>query len=279
MQRDDRRPFVGRSALLAALLLAMTVAACDGSDPGPRDSSTAATPSTDSGGSANEPSPSVPAEGGGQDSAGGDGPAMTSGGSSRGGSGGKGGNSTGGKGGNGGKGGSNSGGSGGSHTGTAGGGGQPGGGGTAGTGMTGELKVCDACEAKCKRWAAADGASPYPMGLGTDLCLNGPGIAQAGPAKSVELSVLCAELLSCMVTSDCYRAQFDDCYCGTSGVACQTGGANGLCRDEIEAAAESDQIGLIGEHLSDIAYAVGRASMVEQCYRTECPSECSLNPI
>ncbi len=278
MQRTDKRPFAGRSALLAALLLAMTAPACDGSDPGPRDSSTAATPSTDSGGSSNESgTSSTPPEGGAGDSEAGAPAVMPSGGSNKGGSnsGGNGGSHSGG----GGKGGSNNGGFGGSHAGTnAGGGGQMSGGtaGTAGTGMTDMLKVCDACETKCKRWVLVEDGSA--LGFGTDYCLHGPGVAQAGPAKSVEISVLCGELLDCMVRSDCYKKDMGDCYCGTSGVACQTGGANGVCLDEFEAAAESDQYGDIGARFADPTFALGRADYVMECYRAECPQECGLDP-
>ncbi len=145
-------------------------------------------------------------------------------------------------------------------------------GGTAGTGGGGgNLKVCAACQEEC----AIYGGDP---GTGVDACLNGPGVAQAGPAKSEKLSVLCAETLDCFLTSKCVTPAQQDptaCYCG-SNASCQLSGMNpmGQCVAEIEASAESAEFGRITERLGDPAYALGRAALVMACYIQNCPTEC-----
>jgi hypothetical protein len=164
-----------------------------------------------------------------------------------------------------------SGGSGGS-AGSAGSGGSAGSAGSSGSGGSGGsvvLMKCDACEAQCADW--------QQTGYGTELCFEGPGTAQGGPAESFPLALLCGELVDCMLETGCAKAagELVDCYCGTSGTACQTaGGANGECKDQIEAAAESTDFGDIGARFGDPLFALGRAQIVFDCYRAECPVEC-----
>jgi hypothetical protein len=152
-------------------------------------------------------------------------------------------------------------------------GGSSGSGGSAGSGGSGgsvTLIKCDACEEQCSNWMG--------LGLGTDNCLNGPGVAQGGPAESFPLSLLCAELLDCMLRSGCHYGPSGlsevDCYCGTAGDQCQSGAANGVCREAVEAAAESTDFGDIGARFGSPDYALGRAVIVVQCYDAECPAEC-----
>src|SRR6185369_11523866 len=169
-----------------------------------------------------------------------------------------------GAGGSGGKAGSD--GVGGSSGGTGGGAGTGGSGGSGGGGP----KLCAACAEQCKVIAGD------PL-LGTDGCLNGPGVAQAGPAKSVALSVLCTELLSCLISSKCVSPAHDisECYCGMAAAECQTpGGAKGPCVSEIEAAAESDDSVDITGRFGDPSYALGRAKTVMDCYAENCPTTC-----
>ena len=130
------------------------------------------------------------------------------------------------------------------------------------------LKICQECEEKCNDFDGLD--------VGTDYCLHGPGVAQAGPAKGVELSLLCAEALDCFYTSKCNAPGHDivECYCGTSGTACPTGGANGPCVPEVESSAETAAYADITARFGDATYALGRAALVMQCYNMYCPEKC-----
>ena len=244
---------LARSAAVGALALALGVPAC-GSDP-------ESLGTCESGGSGGK--------GGSNGSGGMLGPAGGSsdaGESHAGGMSGEGG--TGGGGPSGGKAGGGGGGSGGNVAGSGGSLGSAGDGGGEGGGDG--VMLCKACEEQCKTYAGD------PL-MGTEDCLHGPGVAQAGPAKSVELSVLCTELLSCFISTQCGPPTHDhvDCYCGTSGAACQTpGGANGPCVAEIEAAAESSDYAAIGTRFDDPWFALGRAVSVINCYRDFCPTTC-----
>lgn len=146
-------------------------------------------------------------------------------------------------------------------------------GGMAGAAPVEMLKVCDACATQCEHYAGSE--------HGTDECLHGAGVAEAGPAKGVAKSVLCAELLDCFVRTKCVpfdpsmvSQAFDHCYCGDAGFACQTGSPKGPCVAQIEAAAESASFGDIGTRIGDPSYAAGRANLVEECYLSECPTTC-----
>jgi hypothetical protein len=261
MQPVTKTASFARAALLGGFVLALGVPACSEDSPSLGTCETATAGSSGSGGSGGGGSGSASVAGDSSDA--GEPPI---GGMSTGGGGGTGGAA--GKGGTGGKGGS-----GGAAAGTGGSGGVAGTGGSSGTGGGSgggtTLQICQACEEKCNKW------NGDPV-VGTDGCLNMPGVAQAGPAKSVELSVLCAELLDCMLRTSCPTLTTDGetaCYC-TNAFTCQMTGGNGLCVDEIEAAAESDDYAIIGMRLGDPSYAVGRAVLASTCYREECPGVC-----
>jgi len=111
-------------------------------------------------------------------------------------------------------------------------------------------------------------------GLGGFDCLNETGNALAGPAAGQSRQSLCYKLLDCMYDTNCAAADPVDCYCGTSGAACQTGGANGLCRTEIEGSLESTAFGDIGARIGDPSFAGGVAVTRVDGSRTDCGVTC-----
>jgi cysteine-rich repeat protein len=84
----------------------------------------------------------------------------------------------------------------------------------------------------------------------------------------------------CKTMVDCGRARGcsgSDCYCGDYDLfSCVLGLANGPCRAEVEAAAESTAPLTIQERADDTRYALGRANAVAECALASCASACDL---
>ena len=196
----------------------------------------------------------------------------SSGGGAGGGAGGSGGGTGSGGGGEGG--GSGAGGASGSGSGGSGGAGS-GSGGTSGGGNPIVVgPECKACEAeKCRD-------------LGIDIyaaCFEAEGNAAEGPAAGRPRRELCVEMLECMRSSGCARA--DDpsevnraCYCGTfTNEQCLTGKADGPCKSQIQAAGEST-VGstILTNRLSEPPYASSAAAnLMAYCDKTVCADVCS----
>jgi hypothetical protein len=122
--------------------------------------------------------------------------------------------------------------------------------------------------------SAACSSCVATAGLGGFDCLNEVGNAAGGPAAGVSRQLLCYQLLDCMYDTNCASADPVDCYCGTSGAACQTGGANGLCRTEIERSLESTAFGDIGARIGDPSFAGGVAVIRVDGSRSACGATC-----
>ncbi len=123
-----------------------------------------------------------------------------------------------------------------------------------------ESNVCLAC-------VMAAGVSDFD-------CANETGNAAAGPAAGQPLKALCYKVLDCIYDTKCAATDSFDCYCGTSGAACQTGGGNGLCRTELEAALESTAFGDVGSRFGDPSYAGGVAIVRVDGARDMCDATC-----
>ncbi len=111
-------------------------------------------------------------------------------------------------------------------------------------------------------------------GLGYFDCANLTGVALAGPGAGRPLKTLCYDFLDCMYDTNCAAADLVDCYCGTSGTACQTGGGNGKCRAEIEASLETTLFGDIGARIGDPIFAGGVAVVRVDGSRDACGAVC-----
>jgi hypothetical protein len=111
-------------------------------------------------------------------------------------------------------------------------------------------------------------------GLGIFDCSTLTGNAAAGPASGQALKGLCYKLLDCMYDTNCAAADPVDCYCGNSGAACQTGGANGKCRAEVEASLESTAFADIGARIGDPSFAGGVAVVRVDSSRSACGATC-----
>ncbi len=115
-------------------------------------------------------------------------------------------------------------------------------------------------------------------GLGDFDCATMTGNALSGPAAGQPKSQLCFKLLDCMYDTQCAQADPVDCYCGTSGIACQTGGGTGLCRAEIEASLETTLFGDVGARIGDPSFAGGTAVVRLDGARAMCGEVCGSCP-
>ena len=156
--------------------------------------------------------------------------------------------------------GSGSGGSGGSAgTGGSGGvtgsGGGSGSGGATGTGGSGGGTGTGGSSANCTRDCELSHCPEYLTG-----CEQATGNATAGPGAGKPRKDLCLAALACMRGNSCSATQAEPCYCGAGvdDVACLTGAANGPCKAEIEAAAESADAIDVAYRFVDPSFPLGQ---------------------
>jgi hypothetical protein len=124
------------------------------------------------------------------------------------------------------------------------------------------------CDSKCKKidvCAVCETAQCDPTISGCD--------SLTGAAKTA-----CTALLACVRTKHCAPAgDVQPCYCGTAtDIGCLGGGGNGLCKAEVEAAAQSTDPGAIAERFVDPAFPVGRAANLIGCDHDSCSTKCPL---
>lgn len=111
-------------------------------------------------------------------------------------------------------------------------------------------------------------------GLDAFDCAKEMGNALDGPAAGQSRKSLCYKLLDCVYDTKCAAGESIDCYCGSSGLACQTGAANGACRAELEAGLESTAFADIAARLGDPAYAGGVAIVRVDAAKSNCGAVC-----
>jgi hypothetical protein len=141
---------------------------------------------------------------------------------------------------------------------------------------------------ECLVQAAARGE---PIGAGTcanclcpiptcrdaiNACYLATDRAAAGPRVGAERSVLCAELIECVRTTDCTTTIGNNhCLCGdATEFTCALAGGGGPCDTEIMAAAETTDIAQVPGRQTDTSYAFGRAGAVASCANANCPGLC-----
>ncbi|HET7538632.1 MAG TPA: hypothetical protein VFK05_02135 [Polyangiaceae bacterium] len=134
--------------------------------------------------------------------------------------------------------------------------------------------ACQACE-------LADATSCYDDGDNTDgsslLNMKAALAFYGGANDDARVSKgIAAE--QCFYKSGCAKQPgqiFTTCYCGTSGGNCTTpGAANGPCKAEIEAAAESTAPLDIASRIGDPSFPAGIAQVRVACDKTQCASTC-----
>lgn len=151
----------------------------------------------------------------------------------------------------------------------------------------------DECTPDCRAPSTCDECGLSACSTLLDECWGMSGEAQAGPAAGAPRSLLCADLLSCILESSCDRvsrntegisgAFLENCYCGSAGDGCfsSSGQANGSCRRETEAALETTDPISILQRLggSDDHYPIfSMVDAVLDCENDDCESECVTVP-
>lgn len=160
-----------------------------------------------------------------------------------------------------------------------------------------EFSAGDECSPACQLTNACDACSLGVCNSDPSLvddCWNLTGQAEEGPAAGTARSVLCERLRSCVRDSACHQvarttegvegAFIENCYCGVAGEACldSSGAANGSCKDEIEAALETEDPIEVFQRMSggdpefEIFSNVDRLITCEQAACADCvvPSVC-----
>jgi hypothetical protein len=188
---------------------------------------------------------------------------------------------SGGRGGAGGRAAAGSGGSGGARAGTGGSGGAAGtsAAGRGGSGGSGGMAAPYMEPAECK---ACQDRFPVCMMRRND-CFEAMGTAAAGPKAGAAKKQLCQDALACVNRTKCAELMngmpdYPTCLCG-SGVTldeCVMNGAQGMCKAELAAAAETSMPLDISTRLGDPTYAAGLAIRSAQCAQRYCPKSCGL---
>jgi cysteine-rich repeat protein len=137
---------------------------------------------------------------------------------------------------------------------------------------------------------AGDGCASCQIETSEQMCLGVVGNSEACATCScracTSVMVQCyastdaTKNARCRALVDCGRAEGcsgDDCYCGGwDPISCALGFADGPCKSEVQAAAESTSPLTIQGRSNDTFYALGRANAVAACARTQCASPCGL---
>lgn len=98
-------------------------------------------------------------------------------------------------------------------------------------------------------------------------------------------AALCGAVMECAHETGCvmYDASGNlwsepsprNCYCGAASLMnCMTGSAEGECKDEMEAAAGTDDPMTLATLFTNSEYAIGDAYLLLQCEQTSCADEC-----
>jgi cysteine-rich repeat protein len=137
--------------------------------------------------------------------------------------------------------------------------------------------ACAECQsAECTMYAGDD-----QMNL-VDGCLNkvNATFAEAGDADFIQQ---CVDLVNCALAKRCGLAageQPSQCYCGSSSVdSCATDGPadDSPCLREFQAAARSERHRDVYNRFTDIAFPLGWAYFLLECYGTKCAETCVPN--
>jgi len=121
--------------------------------------------------------------------------------------------------------------------------------------------VCKMCE--------ADNCPSDPIGCSAGTCTGQPGCSDyQNPADQA----LCQAVINCVRKSNCHAPSALSCFCGTAdATACAAvGGANGVCKAEIEAGFKNTDPTFIRTNLLLVSLPGGGALNLLQCDRDFC---------
>jgi cysteine-rich repeat protein len=137
----------------------------------------------------------------------------------------------------------------------------------------------DGCDAKCQSETPTTmcqvklmAGIPDCVQCTCDKCTS-QALACQG-ASSADDAKACNDLVQCGLMNNCVS---DACYCGSaSTLACGTGGANGACIPQVEAAAHSSSALDIETRSDSDSYPLGRANHLAACVISNCASQCGV---
>jgi cysteine-rich repeat protein len=139
----------------------------------------------------------------------------------------------------------------------------------------GNTRPGDGCNASCVRETAMQMCLAGREGDSCAQCTcdNCRTAAASCRADGSGSDARCDALAQCMLRSRCSGLE---CYCGSDLVGCLTGGANGPCEAQIEAATGTNNVLEIVTQLtlSDNSSPLGRAQSLATCERNQCEDEC-----
>ena len=120
--------------------------------------------------------------------------------------------------------------------------------------------------------AACAAAMAAPSPCANFTCESLTGNAAGGPASGQPKAQLCRTLYDCILDTNCSEVPGGGgdnlrCYCGTAADCANPAQANGACKAQVEAAAESTGFITIGQNLGDPTFASGVATTRVSCAR------------
>lgn len=108
-----------------------------------------------------------------------------------------------------------------------------------------------------------------------DGCTTIDGNAAGGPATGTPRKELCEKMLECARRTGCDSSVSIFCYCGSTDLgSCLAGKGTGVCKQAIEAAAESVEPDAVFKHLKDKTFASGVVEPLLTCETRGCREEC-----
>jgi hypothetical protein len=108
-----------------------------------------------------------------------------------------------------------------------------------------------------------------------DGCNTIEGTAEAGPGSGKPRKELCEKMLDCARRTGCDSNVSIFCYCGDIDLmSCLGGKGKGVCRQAVEAAAETEDPGAVFKHLKDKTFASGVVEPLLTCETRGCREDC-----
>lgn len=91
-------------------------------------------------------------------------------------------------------------------------------------------------------------------------------------APDAEQAKQCRDVFSCALANRCVGTL---CYCQSGAEQCLANGADGPCRQQVEAAAHSDNPSQVFARFNNPSYPIGRVTRLTNCWAQSCASSCT----
>jgi cysteine-rich repeat protein len=156
----------------------------------------------------------------------------------------------------------------------------------------GNRRSGDGCASDCRNEPAEPESEPETtsdaetqclalLGNPTDAC-NGcvcesceQEVVACRGARSADEAKQCRDVISCATANRCIGPY---CYCTAGSQGCTSGTPDGPCREQVEAAAHSDEREEVIARFNDTAYPLGRVMRLTSCWVNSCASTCTPQP-